>query len=35
MEKHRIFWLLTAAMIRIDMLPDLNYWIKKDPINKN
>ena len=25
--------MLTAATMRIDMLPDLNYWLKKDPIN--
>lgn len=35
MESDRIFSNAhTAAMMRIDMLPDLNYWLKKDPINK-
>jgi hypothetical protein len=36
MEKKReSFWMLIVAMIQRGMLPDLNYWSKKDFINKN
>jgi hypothetical protein len=34
MESDRIFQVLTAAIMRIDMLSDLNYRLKKDPTNK-
>jgi hypothetical protein len=34
MDKDRIFSDAHSSMIRIDMVPDLKYWIK-DPINKN
>ena len=29
------FQVLTLAVMRIDMLPYLNYWLKSDLINKN